>query len=202
MCDKNEMKNETDESMTDVKPKRSKLATASLVLGILSIITLRAGGFLLGIAAVVLGVKAIRRIRIEPKALSGKRMATAGIVTGSLTIIVPWLLMPWILIREGETLEALVVLIVVVIAATVVAVFVMARLANKNPVTILMVGWIGGLFPYTLLKLTDTGSDIHPVIIVSLFAGIAVLVWWIFIAYGAIKLYSKRSNKGAKEEQA
>ena len=67
--------------------KRNGLATASLVLGIISIPTLG----LLGVGAVtaiVLGAIALKRIKKDPATHSGKGMAIAGIITSALSIVV------------------------------------------------------------------------------------------------------------------
>ncbi|MEM9281361.1 MAG: DUF4190 domain-containing protein, partial [Verrucomicrobiota bacterium] len=68
--------------VTPGKPPSS--ATASLVLGVLSITCL----WLLGsIPAIILGAMALKRIGISPEPLSGKGKAVAGIVTGSVGIV-------------------------------------------------------------------------------------------------------------------
>lgn len=66
--------------------KRNGLATASLVLGIISIPTLG----LLGvgaITAIVLGSIALNRIKKEPATHGGKGMAIAGIITGASSFL-------------------------------------------------------------------------------------------------------------------
>ena len=70
------------------RPQSSGLATASLVLGIISIVTFWTFGFgvLLGILAVILGVVARRRARDAVGQTNAGR-ATAGIVTGVLGAI-------------------------------------------------------------------------------------------------------------------
>ena len=68
-------------------PPRKALAVWSLVLGVLSLLT---GGCLgLGaIAAIVLGIMAIARAGKMPAEYGGKGMAIAGIVTGSIGLLV------------------------------------------------------------------------------------------------------------------
>ena len=67
---------------------KSGLATASLVLGILAAISaiFASGiGFLLGLAAVILGALALRDIKA--KGLQGKGWAIVGILLGALGVI-------------------------------------------------------------------------------------------------------------------
>ena len=65
---------------------RKGLAIASLVLGILSIPTL--GLFVVGaIAAIVLGVIALGKIKKEPATYGGKGMAVAGIITSGVSLL-------------------------------------------------------------------------------------------------------------------
>src|SRR5262245_5032576 len=65
---------------------RKGLAIASLVLGILSIPTL--GLFVVGaIAAIVLGVIALGKIKKEPATYGGKGMAIAGIITSGVSLL-------------------------------------------------------------------------------------------------------------------
>jgi hypothetical protein len=66
--------------------KRNGLATASLVLGIISIPTLG----LLGVGAItalVLGSIALNRIKKDPATHSGKGMAIAGIITSAFSLL-------------------------------------------------------------------------------------------------------------------
>jgi len=66
--------------------KRNGLATASLVLGIISIPTLG----LLGVGAItalVLGAIALKRIKKEPATHGGKGMAIAGIITSVASLL-------------------------------------------------------------------------------------------------------------------
>jgi hypothetical protein len=65
---------------------KSKLAVASLVLGIISILFFFIGGWILGIIAIVLGFIARSDIKKDPS-LEGNRLAIAGIVMGILSIL-------------------------------------------------------------------------------------------------------------------
>ncbi len=57
-------------------------AVASLVCGILAFFTV-----ITGVAAIVLGIIALGRFKRDPQFRTGKGMAIAGIITGSLVII-------------------------------------------------------------------------------------------------------------------
>ena len=65
------------------RPLGSGLAIASLVLGILAVVTFwtYVGGILLGLIAIVLGVIALGRVR------RGRGMAIAGVVLGTLGLL-------------------------------------------------------------------------------------------------------------------
>jgi predicted PurR-regulated permease PerM len=69
------------------RPLGSGLAIASLVLGILALVTFWTfiGGILLGLVAIVLGVVALRRVRKGRAA--GRGMAIAGVVLGTLGLL-------------------------------------------------------------------------------------------------------------------
>jgi type II secretory pathway pseudopilin PulG len=77
----------SDYSNIQPQPQTRKgLAIASLVLGILSILTL--GLLVVGaIAAIVLGVIALGRIKKEPATYGGKGMAIAGIITSGVSLL-------------------------------------------------------------------------------------------------------------------
>jgi len=193
------MKNEVDDSPTNIKPKRDKMAIASLVLGILSIITFPFGGFLLGIIAINFGINSIRKIRTEQGALSGRGLAIAGIITGSLSLIAVVLTFIFVLIAQGEPGAALALFGTVVIVATVVAVFRIGRLIDESPANVFIGSLVVGVGAHTLFKLTGGENN---AIGAAILCGMAVLILWGFIALGAIKLYRKRSNKRSKGEQA
>jgi hypothetical protein len=76
-----------DYSNIQTQPQTRKgLAVASLVLGIISIPTLG----LLGVGAItalVLGVIALKRIKKEPAIYGSKGMATAGIITSAVSLL-------------------------------------------------------------------------------------------------------------------
>lgn len=66
-------------------PPNKSLATASIVLGIVSLIC---AGPLPGIVAIVLGGMALSQMKKNPERIGGQQMAVTGIVTGSLSIVV------------------------------------------------------------------------------------------------------------------
>lgn len=70
--------------MDEQKNILSEFAIASLVIGILSFISL--GGIEKAVVAIVFGVLALKRMANENK-LSGRRLATAGIILGIFSII-------------------------------------------------------------------------------------------------------------------
>lgn len=66
-------------------PATSGLAVASLVLGILGVVSC----FLLfGIPAVICGHMALSRIRVSPVAVSGRGMAITGLVCGYISLLI------------------------------------------------------------------------------------------------------------------
>jgi hypothetical protein len=69
-------------------PHRSGLAVASLVCGIAGLCT----GGLAGIAGIVLGIIALRRIKASRGALSGRGVAIAGIIVGVIGLVLGLLL--------------------------------------------------------------------------------------------------------------
>lgn len=67
--------------------KRTGLAVASLVLGILSLITLSL--FLVGgLTALVLGIVALARARRQPHVYGGSGLAVGGVVTSALSLVI------------------------------------------------------------------------------------------------------------------
>ena len=62
------------------------LAVASLVLGILGLLTAFFGGGLLGLVAVILGVLALGKIKRGEA--DGRGLALGGIITGALAILI------------------------------------------------------------------------------------------------------------------
>lgn len=66
-----------------IQPIKSSLATASLILGILSFVP--GIGLILGIIAIIIGIVSLFRIR--KNRLRGKKLAIAGIILGFLGII-------------------------------------------------------------------------------------------------------------------
>lgn len=83
----------------------SRLAIASLVFGISSILAFVAGYFaLFGAIAIIFGLMAQRNIRSLPDTLTGSRMADAGIALGllfSLSALTVTIAQSWIINREA-----------------------------------------------------------------------------------------------------
>jgi hypothetical protein len=74
------------------------IALASMITGIAGVLMASCFGPVPGIAALVLGLVALSQIKKSPEKYSGKGMAIAGIVIGSLTIVFYILLIiAWIL---------------------------------------------------------------------------------------------------------
>jgi len=74
------------------------IALASMITGIAGVLLASCFGPVPGIAALVLGLVALSQIKKSPEKYSGKGMAIAGIVIGSLTIVFYILLIiVWIL---------------------------------------------------------------------------------------------------------
>lgn len=65
----------------------SGLAIASMVCGILSVVTFCLYGGIIGIPAVICGHMALNQIRNSPHPMAGRGMAIAGLVTGYLGIL-------------------------------------------------------------------------------------------------------------------
>jgi hypothetical protein len=70
-------------------PRPDPLAIVSLILGVLSVpfCCCWASGVLTSAAALVLGILGLRRIRSNPQVWSGGGMAIAGIVCGSIGLV-------------------------------------------------------------------------------------------------------------------
>ena len=76
-----------------VRPTNQK-ATASLVTGVTSLVLSWCCGFgLVGIVAVVLGVKARREVQNSGGAQQGDGVALAGIITGAIAIVLGLLIL-------------------------------------------------------------------------------------------------------------
>ena len=71
--------------MEGKKRKMSEFAIASLVMGVLSLITLM--GIEKAIVAIIFGILALKRIYREEGQLSGKNLAVAGLVLGAFSIL-------------------------------------------------------------------------------------------------------------------
>ena len=71
-----------------VQPQSKSLATASMILGIISItVGWLCFGPLLAIAAIVLGAVALSQIKKTPERVGGRQMAWTGVITGSLAVL-------------------------------------------------------------------------------------------------------------------
>lgn len=71
-----------------VQPQSKGLATASMILGLISItVGWLCMGPLLAIAAIVIGAVALSQIKNTPERVGGKQMAWTGVITGSLALI-------------------------------------------------------------------------------------------------------------------
>ena len=75
-------------------PKTSGLAVASLILGILAIVLCFIGPVLFGIPAIICGHLASGWIRRSGGAMTGKGLATAGFVTGYVSLALMVLSLP------------------------------------------------------------------------------------------------------------
>ncbi|HYN00669.1 MAG TPA: DUF4190 domain-containing protein [Aestuariivirgaceae bacterium] len=71
-----------------VQPQSKSLATAAMILGIISVtVGWLCLGPLFAIAAIVLGAVALSQIKKTPERVGGKQMAWIGVVTGSLALL-------------------------------------------------------------------------------------------------------------------
>jgi hypothetical protein len=72
-----------------VQPQSKNLATASMILGIISVtVGWLCMGPIPGVAAIILGAVALSQIKKTPERVGGKQMAWIGVVTGSLTVLI------------------------------------------------------------------------------------------------------------------
>lgn len=70
------------------QPQSKNLATASMILGIISItVGWLCFGPLPGIASIILGAVALSQIKKTPDRVGGKQMAWTGVITGSITVL-------------------------------------------------------------------------------------------------------------------
>jgi len=67
------------------QPQSNGLATASMIVGIVSITCL---GPLPGVAAIILGAVALSQMKKNPESVGGRPQAITGIVTGSLSVVI------------------------------------------------------------------------------------------------------------------
>ena len=72
-----------------VQPQSKNLATASMILGIISVtVGWLCMGPIPGVAAIILGAVTLSQIKKAPDRVGGKQMAWIGVVTGSLTVLI------------------------------------------------------------------------------------------------------------------
>jgi hypothetical protein len=72
----------------NLQPQSKSLATASMILGIISItVGWLCFGPVIAIAAIVLGAVALSQIKNAPERVGGKQMAWTGVITGRLAVI-------------------------------------------------------------------------------------------------------------------
>ena len=69
----------------NLQPPNKSLATAAMIVGILSVLCL---GPIPAIFAIVLGGMSLSQINKEPTRVGGKQMAWAGIITGGVSIVI------------------------------------------------------------------------------------------------------------------
>jgi len=74
------------------------LALASMITGILGILTGGCFGPIPGIIALVLGLTALSQIKKTPDKVGGKPFATAGVIIGAITVVFYGLLLLWFLL--------------------------------------------------------------------------------------------------------
>jgi hypothetical protein len=71
-----------------VQPQSKSLATASMILGLISVtVGWLCFGPIPGIASIILGAVALSQIKKMPERVGGKQMAWTGIITGGITIL-------------------------------------------------------------------------------------------------------------------
>ncbi len=76
--------------MSEVQSKSNGMATASLILGIVSIVTGFFGwlGIICGILAIIFAVVAKNKIKADPALAGSKGQATGGLVMGIIGLII------------------------------------------------------------------------------------------------------------------
>ena len=71
-----------------IQPQSKSLATASMVLGIVSVtVGWLCFGPIPGIASIILGGVALSQMKKTPERVGGKQMAWIGVITGSVTVL-------------------------------------------------------------------------------------------------------------------
>ena len=72
-----------------INSQNQTLATISLVLGILGVVTICCyGGLPLGTAAVITGVIAMNQVKKDPQEFGGRGLAIGGIITGAISLLI------------------------------------------------------------------------------------------------------------------
>jgi hypothetical protein len=76
--------------MSEVTKKSNGMATASLILGIISIVTGFFGwlGIICGLLAIIFAIVAKNKIKADPALASSKGAATGGLVTGIIGLLI------------------------------------------------------------------------------------------------------------------
>ena len=75
------------------------LALASMIVGIVGVVTAGCLGPIPGIVALIMGLTALSQIKKSPEQYGGKPYATAGVVIGALSVAFYVLLLLWFLLR-------------------------------------------------------------------------------------------------------
>jgi hypothetical protein len=83
---------ESQPARSDRKPALSRLAVASAVLGVVSVPMFCCAMVLPAMAAVMLGMLALMRIRMSPEQVAGRRFAWIGISSGATALVLTWAL--------------------------------------------------------------------------------------------------------------
>jgi prepilin-type processing-associated H-X9-DG protein len=92
---------ETDDGTQGQKQKTSKLAIASMVIGIVSVSSQLLVGIvlLLGVLGLILGIVALIKIKKGRGMLKGRGFAIAGVVTSAVGLMLGWYFLVWQLDR-------------------------------------------------------------------------------------------------------
>jgi len=80
------------------KQPNQGLALASMIIGLVGIVTGGCFGPIPGIAALVLGLMALSQIKKSPDKVTGKSMAVAGVILGAIEVVFYSLFIIWFLL--------------------------------------------------------------------------------------------------------